>query len=188
MAVEGRGHDAQPPCDLDHGDLGVAQQRLGGGDVLGLQGRGPATGAAAGASRLQAGERALADHAALELGQGREQVEHQPAARGGGVDRLGQRAQADALLAHGLDGLDQLLERARQAIQLPDHQRVALAHVAECRLELGPLTLRAGGLLLVDLGAPGRGERIQLQGEILLLGRDPGVADEHVSSEKPSQA
>ena len=35
----------------------------------------------------QAGQVALADHAALELGQGCEQVEHQSVARGGGVDR-----------------------------------------------------------------------------------------------------
>ena len=35
--------------------------------------------------------------------------------------------------------------------------------------------------------APGRGERVELQGEVLLLGRNPGVADEHASSEKPSK-
>ena len=37
-------------------------------------------------------------------------------------------------VAELLDGLDQLLERAGQAVELPDHQRVALAHVLERRL------------------------------------------------------
>ena len=42
-----------------------------------------------------------------------------------------------------LDGLDQLLERAGQPIELPDHQRVALAHVLERGLECRPLALCA---------------------------------------------
>ena len=53
--------------------------------------------------RPQPGQGALADHPALELGQGGEQVEHQLAAGGGGVDGLGQRAQADAARADFLD-------------------------------------------------------------------------------------
>ena len=110
MTIEGRGRDAQASCDLDHGDLPILQHGLGRGQVLGFEGRGPATGAATCPGRLQAGEGTLADHAALELGQGREQVEYQSAARGGGIDRLSQRAQADALLTHRFDGLDQLLE------------------------------------------------------------------------------
>ena len=35
VAVEGRGHDAQPPGDLGHGDLWIPQQGLGSGDILG---------------------------------------------------------------------------------------------------------------------------------------------------------
>ena len=118
MAVEGRGRHAQALGDLDHGDLGIEQQSLGRGQVLGLEGRGPATSTATRPCCLQAGQGALADDAALELGQGREDVEDQLAAGRGGVDRLGERAQADAALAELLDGLDQLLERAGQAVQM----------------------------------------------------------------------
>ena len=48
MTVEGRGHDAQSSGNLDHGNPRILQQGLGGGDVLGLEGRGPAAGAPAG--------------------------------------------------------------------------------------------------------------------------------------------
>ena len=54
---------------------------------------------------------AFADDAAFEFGQG-DDVEHQRATGRGGVDRLGQRAQADAALADRPDRLDQLLGRA----------------------------------------------------------------------------
>src|SRR4029078_9104561 len=97
----------------------------------------------------------------------------------------GERAQADAALAELLDGLDQLLERAGESVELPDPDRVAVPHVREGRLELRALTLRARGLLLEHPVAPGFPQRIELQGEILLLGRHPGVADQHASSEKP---
>src|SRR3954449_8131285 len=50
--------------------------------------RGPAAGAATGPGRLQAGQGALADHPALELGERGEEVEDQLAAGRGGGDRL----------------------------------------------------------------------------------------------------
>src|SRR4051794_37474082 len=50
--------------------------------------RGPAAGTAAGPGRPQAGQGPLADHAALELGQGGEEVKHQLAA-----GRSGDRAE-----------------------------------------------------------------------------------------------
>ena len=80
MAVEGRGRHTQALGDLDHDDLGIEQQSLGRGQILGLEGRGPATSAATCPCRLQAGQSALANDAALELGQGREDVEDQLAA------------------------------------------------------------------------------------------------------------
>jgi hypothetical protein len=137
---------------------------------------------------VQPGEGALADHAALELGQGGEEVEHQLAAGGGGVDRLGQRAQTDAARTEVLDGLDQLLERAGEAVELPDHERVARAHAGEGGLERRAVALRAGGLLLEHPAAAGAVQRVELRGEVLLLGRDPRVADQHASSEKPCSA
>ncbi len=90
MAVEGGGSYAQALGHLDHGDLGILQHGLGRGEVLGDEGRGPATQTATRSGRLQAGQGPLADHAAFKLGERGEDVEHQLAARRGGVDRLGQ--------------------------------------------------------------------------------------------------
>jgi hypothetical protein len=46
-------------------------------------------------------------------------VEDQPAAGGGGVDRLGQRAQADAAPLERGDGVDQVGQRAAEPVELP---------------------------------------------------------------------
>ena len=58
------------------------------------------------------------DDAALELGQGRKAVEDQLAASRGGIDGLGERAQADVTFGNTLDGLDQLLEGVGEAVQM----------------------------------------------------------------------
>ena len=144
MAVEGRGRHAQALGDLDHGDLGIAQQSLGRGQILGFEGRGPTTSAAS-RSRIDA---------ALELGQGREDMEDRLAADRSSVDGLGQRSQADLARPEFLNSLDQLLERAGEAIQFSHHQGVALAHVLERRLESRPLALRTRGFLSEHLLQP----------------------------------
>jgi hypothetical protein len=65
-------------------------------------------------------------------------------------------------------------------------QHVLLAHLLEQLGQLGPVTLGAGDLLLADPPAASRLQGIELQGEILLLGRDPGVADQHATSRNSS--
>jgi hypothetical protein len=117
VAVERRRHHPEPPRHLDDGDRRIPQQGLRRDEILVGEGGGPAALAAAGARRLEAGPRPLADDRALELGQAGEDVEDQPAARGRGGDRLGEAAQADAPGAERRDRLDQLLERARQAVE-----------------------------------------------------------------------
>ena len=71
--------------------------------------------------------------------------EDQPIAGGRGVDRLGERAQADLAPLELLDGLDQLPDRAGEPVELPDDQRVPSPVVVERRLELGPIALRTQG-------------------------------------------
>ena len=74
------------------------------------------------------GDRALADQVAFELGQGREDVEHQLAARGGGVDRLLEAAEPDFAVGQAGDGVDQVAQGAAQSVELPDDQSVARPH------------------------------------------------------------
>ena len=60
----------------------------------------------------QACRGALPDHGALELGEGADHLHHHPAGRRGGVDVLGQRAEAGACLADLLHDVQQVLQRA----------------------------------------------------------------------------
>jgi hypothetical protein len=81
--------------------------------------------AAAGPGRGQPGGRAFPGEVAFELGQGREDVEDELAAGGGGVDRLLEAAEPDPAVGQAADGVDQVPQRAAEAVQLPDDQGVA---------------------------------------------------------------
>ena len=83
----------------------------------------------------------LHDESPDELGQGREDVEDQPAARGGGVQRLVQGSEPGAAAQPGHDG-DQALQGPGQPVQARDDEDVAGAEVVQARGELGT----AGGL------------------------------------------
>jgi len=67
---------------------------------------GTAAVAAPGPSRDQPGGGAFADEVAFELGQGREDMEHELAARGGGVNGLLEAAEPDPALGEFGDGVD----------------------------------------------------------------------------------
>ena len=63
---------------------------------------------------------ALADHLALELGEGEQDVQRQPAHGGGGVEGLGHRDEGDVVGVEHLDQLGEIHERARQPVDLVD--------------------------------------------------------------------
>src|SRR5690606_20356930 len=118
----------------------------------------------AGTGSGQAGDGPLPDQAVLELGQGTENVEHQSAASTGGVDGLGQGAEPDATLLQVIDDLDQILQRAGQAVELPYHQCVALAHGPQACDQLRAFPGGTGSLFVEDLLAAGGDQRIRLEG------------------------
>jgi hypothetical protein len=64
--------------------------------------------AAPGPSGSQSGSGAFADEVAFELGQGREDVEDELAAGGGGVDRLLEAAEPNPTLGKLSNGVDQV--------------------------------------------------------------------------------
>ncbi len=82
---------------------------------------------------------ALAGDLALELGEGQQHVERQPAHRGGGVELLGDRDEGDAVGVEHLDDLGEVGERAGQAVDLVDHHRIDLAGV-----DIGEQALQGG--------------------------------------------
>ena len=77
-------------------------------------------------------------------------------------------------------GFDQLLHRARQAVELPHNQRVAAACEFQCLAQGWSIRHRARQLLGENPPASRFGERVPLQGKILVNGRHPRVAEQHV--------
>ena len=76
-------------------------------------------------------------------------------ARTRGVDVLGEAAEVDTAAGQLLHGADELLCGARQAVELPDDEGVALQEVVEGGPELRAVALGAGGGLLEDAPAAG---------------------------------
>jgi hypothetical protein len=124
----------------------------------------------------QPGGGAFADQVTLELGQGREHVEHQLAAGGGGVDCLLQAAEPDAALGQAGDGVDQMAQGAAEAIQLPHHEGVAGAQLVQQLGEGGAVGAGAAGGLGEHPIAAGVLEGVDLELGVLVSGGDPGIA------------
>ena len=70
---------------------------------------------------------ALAGHLPLELGEGQEDVQHQPPHRRGGVELLRDRDEGHAIALEHIHHLGEIGEAACQAIDLVDHHDVDLA-------------------------------------------------------------
>ena len=69
----------------------------------------------------------LADDLALELGEGQQHIEGEPAHAGGGVERLGYRDERHGVLVEQLDQLGKVGKRAGEPVDLVDHHDVDLA-------------------------------------------------------------
>jgi hypothetical protein len=75
--------------------------------------------------------RALANHITFKFSQGGEKVKHQASLRRGRVNRIIQTLDTNIMLQQQVDGLNQMLERTPQSIQLPHHHYVARSHFIE---------------------------------------------------------
>jgi hypothetical protein len=69
--------------------------------------------------------------------------------------------------------------RARKAVELAHNQRVAAAREFQRVAQGWSIRNRARQLLGKNLRASRFGERVHLQGEILVNGRNPRVAEQH---------
>ena len=91
---------------------------------------------------LELGHSAFTDQFPFELGQRREDAEHEAAGRRGGVDRsgwTGEHPQAHAAGGEVLHGVDPMGEAAAETVEFPDHEHVALPQGAEAAVESWPL-------------------------------------------------
>ena len=114
------------------------------------------------------GQGAFADQLPLELGQRREDTEHEAAGRRGGVDLRavpGEHPQAHAAGRQVLHGVDQVGEGTAQAVELPDNEHVARPERAHAAVESRAVVADAGRDVVVDVaGVDARGpQRVALQ-------------------------
>ena len=129
--------------------------------------------------RSDTGSGALADERALELGQRAHHVEDQAPAGSRRVDALAQGAKVDASLAQIAHHVDQMRQRAAQTVEFPDHEHIAGLGGLQRTGQTGPFYDRARHLILEGLRTARSGEGAPLQVQVLVLGRDAGVADQH---------
>src|SRR5450755_996982 len=121
---------------------------------------------------------ALADQLAFELSKRGEQVQLQAAGGGRGVDAVAQRSERDLALLEVGDDVDQVAQAAAEAVQAPDHQRVAGEEVLQAGVELRAGSDRPGPDVLVDALAAVVLERVELEREVLRAGADARIADQ----------
>jgi hypothetical protein len=88
----------------------------------------------------------LADHRALEFGEGAGHLEQQLARRGGGIDRLLVQVEIDADGLKVLDGAQQVDRRSAEPVDGPCHDDIELASagILEQGIEAGPLISSLG--------------------------------------------
>jgi hypothetical protein len=133
---------------------------------------------AAGPGSCQAGGGAFADQVAFELGQGREDVEDELAARSGGVDLLLEAAEPDFAVGQAGDGVDQVPQGPAEAVEFPDDQGVAGSQLVEHLGEGGAVGAGAAGRLGEHPVAAGGREGVDLKLRVLVGGGDAGVAEQ----------
>jgi hypothetical protein len=131
VPIERRPGDPQRGADGRDRVGRVLMQRPGLGALRRVERPRPTSPASPRPCGLEARSGPLADQVPLELGQGTEDMEDELAAAGGRVDRLLQAAEADLVRLEGGDRLNEVLERASEAIELPDDESIARAEEGE---------------------------------------------------------
>jgi len=106
-------------------------------------------------------------------------MEDEPPGRCGGVDVLGEGAETRAALLDGLDDLQQVAQRAGEAVVFGHDDDIALAQVIEQPVQLRTAAHRPADLVSEDARAPGGAQGVLLGVEALVFGGDAGVTDNH---------
>src|SRR5262249_51678704 len=118
------------------------------------------------------------DQLALEFSEASEHSQHQAAMRrsciGPGVL---ERTEASAGLTDCIEDVEQIACRARQPIEASDDQNITVLQPANRLCQLGPIGLRARGLLLEDVPAASGLQIGDLAGEVLIPRRHPRISE-----------
>nr|WP_266039455.1 hypothetical protein [Lentzea sp. NEAU-D7] len=187
----------------DHDGLGLVHHEFVCGRVLGVAGWGVAALPLSGFGLLLHARRdAVHDQVSFELREHREQLEHHPADRGGGVERLGGGAErhADAFqLVQQRDGVAQVAGEPVHPVdeQDVDHVRFGPLHRL---LQIGPVGVLPGRVVLellddlpaglrLDIGLQSGVLRLDRVGLVLVVGAAPHVdADPHGVQVEPRRS
>lgn len=180
-AVDRGTADAEHITDLRDGHVLLVVHAPGGLDLVGGQDRRAPTQTATGSRGRQAGLRTIPDQVALELRQRGEQVDHQPAAGGGGVDVLGQGPEPHPFVLELGHRVEQMTDRTAQPIQPPDHHSVPGTQLLAEPPHLGTLVKESRSRVDEDHEAPGLLQRIHLQRSILIGRGDPGIPQQRAT-------
>ena len=104
-------------------------------------------------------------------------MEDQPAAGCAGVDLFGEADQGDAALLEVAYDVDEVPQGPSEPVQPPHHQAVGGSGALQRTRQPRTVLDRPGGMVYEDAVHSGPLERVQLQGLVLGVGADPGVAD-----------
>src|SRR3546814_4492339 len=92
---------------------------------------------------LDARARTLSDQGAFKLREGSQHLGHQHALCAGSIDRIADRPEVGALGAQRFDNLEQMRQRARQAINPYHQQGVVLPYPVQCSCKVRALPIRS---------------------------------------------
>src|SRR5271157_3288800 len=93
-----------------------------------------------------------------------------------GVDVVAQGAKMGAALLQAVDDVEEMADRAREAVEADDDENIAWSDLAHQSCELWPSARGARPVFLVNCRATGRAQLIGLRVRCLVLGRDASVA------------
>ena len=175
--------DDRQPSGSGQIELGEIRRIANGGGAadrlrLSCAESGIAADTASGLGCPQARLRPLPDERPLEFGRGTEHLHGELALRARRVNGIMQRTEVRSPALQVLDHLEKMRERARQPVDAHDHEHVRSSQPMQQLGQFGTRTVRSRGLLFKDFSAS-RGAQLVLLGiGGLLLGRDPGIADD----------
>lgn len=160
---------------VSHLNIGVTQQGFDLTNLLFIQLRLAATGAATGTSGRQPGLGPLSDQTALKFGQRCEHMKYQLARRAAGLDLFCQTFKTNAALLKIGHDLHKVWQAAPEPIQPPHHQGVPCPQRLAALLKLRPFYILPTGRFFVDHAAASLLERVALQFQVLVIGRNAGI-------------
>ncbi len=182
MPVEGTGAATDLLGDFGNGHVTARQHGLGGFDFRIVHGFGTTSDTASGTTGSQSGTGSVDDQIPFHLAKCAKDVEQEPPSRCSSVDAFGQGSQRNASLLKLVGKVDQMSERSCQPVEPPDDDLIIFASMFEGFRQFGSVGLRAGCGLDENLVAARLFESVELEGMILLIRRNSGVADKHFSN------